>query len=227
MLIRLGYDIQFHVTWGTPFVALLSVHPSREQDLLQPDELRIEPEIPITYYLDSFGNRCARFTAPPGTVTLRNDTLIEDAGKLDAENPNAREVPVQDLPDDVLQFLLASRYCEVDALSSVATELFGSEPPGWGRVQAISTWVNQKVRFGYGLTSTPNATASVATSSTSLLPFVGLSTFPRVTPPVTWATSGCRSHPLRWISAPGSRSIWKAVGGPATPATMHAVSAGC
>jgi transglutaminase-like putative cysteine protease len=158
MLIRLGYDIQFHVTWGTPFVALLSVHPSREQDLLQPDELRIEPEIPITYYLDSFGNRCARFTAPPGTVTLRNDTLIEDAGKLDAENPNAREVPVQDLPDDVLQFLLASRYCEVDALSSVATELFGSEPPGWGRVQAISTWVNQKVRFGYGLTR-PTKTA--------------------------------------------------------------------
>lgn len=158
MLIRLGYDLQFHLSGRTPFVALLSVHPSREQDLVQPDALHLEPKVPICYYLDVFGNRCARFTADPGTVILRDETVIWDSGEPDRENPDAREVPVQDLPDNVLQFLLASRYCEVDALSPVAAELFGGLSSGWSRVGAICSWVNEKVRFGYGL-SRPTKTA--------------------------------------------------------------------
>jgi transglutaminase-like putative cysteine protease len=158
MLIRLGYDLQFRLSGKTPFVTLLSVHPSREQDLLQPDALHLEPRVPICHYLDVFGNRCTRFTADPGILTLRDETLIRDSGEPDRENPDAREVPVQDLPDNVLQFLLASRYCEVDALSPAAAELFGNLPAGWSRVRAICSWVNEKVRFGYGL-SRPTKTA--------------------------------------------------------------------
>ena len=45
MLIRLGYDIQFQIPTSVAMVALLSVHPSRVQDLLEPDELRTEPEL--------------------------------------------------------------------------------------------------------------------------------------------------------------------------------------
>ena len=69
MLIRLGYDLQFQIPWATPFVTLLHVHPSRERDLLEPDELRAEPAVPIRYYVDGFGNRCARFLAQPGTLS--------------------------------------------------------------------------------------------------------------------------------------------------------------
>ncbi|MBV9266520.1 MAG: transglutaminase family protein [Acidobacteriaceae bacterium] len=158
MLIRLGYDIQFYLPQATPFIALLSVHPSRETDLVHPDELKLDPELAVSYYLDVFGNRCARFVAGPGTITLRNDTLMEDSGELDPENPEAREVPVNDLPDELLQFLLPSRYCEVDALAAAAADLFGEVAPGWNRVQAICSWVYQKVRFGYGL-SRPTKTA--------------------------------------------------------------------
>ncbi len=158
MLIRLGYDIQFHLPWATPFVTLLSVHPSRDKDLLQPDELHLEPETPVHYYLDTFGNRCSRFMANAGTIRLRNETLIQDSGELDPENPDAREVPVQDLPDDVLRYLLASRYCEVDALGAAAADLFGNIAPGWSRVRAVTSWVYEKVRFGYGL-SRPTKTA--------------------------------------------------------------------
>jgi hypothetical protein len=45
MLIRLAYDIQFELPAPVPMVALLNVHPSRAQDLLEPDELRVEPEL--------------------------------------------------------------------------------------------------------------------------------------------------------------------------------------
>ena len=44
MLIRLGYDIQFQIPTSVAMVALLSVHPSRACDLLEPDELKTEPD---------------------------------------------------------------------------------------------------------------------------------------------------------------------------------------
>jgi transglutaminase-like putative cysteine protease len=149
MFIRLGYDIEFEIPAAVAMVAMLSVHPSRSADLRAPDEMRIEPEVAVSSYTDHFGNLCTRFVAPQGTLRLSSTTLIEDPGTPDPVAPNAREHPVGELPDDTLIYLLNSRYCEVDRLSNVATELFGGVVPGWGRVQAICDWVNSKVMFGY------------------------------------------------------------------------------
>jgi len=56
---------------------------------------------------------------------------------------------VQDLPPEVLQFLLPSRYCEVDQLGPIAQDLFGWMTPGWTRASAIRDWVHEKVAFNY------------------------------------------------------------------------------
>jgi len=149
MLIRLGYDLQFEIPAPTPMVALLHVHPSRAHNLLEPDELHTEPALDVASYTDAFGNRCARFVAPQGHLRLTSSTLIYDSGALDEVNPNAREVPVGELPTELLCFLLNSRYCEVDRFSNIAFELFGHITPGWGRVQAICDWVHGKVAFSY------------------------------------------------------------------------------
>ena len=97
----------------------------RDRDLLEPDELQIEPKIQVEHYIDSFGNRCARFVAPPGPLRLSSTTLVDDSGDPDPYNWNARESAVGDLPHEVLSFLLNSRYCEVDRFSNIAVELFG------------------------------------------------------------------------------------------------------
>ena len=149
MLIRLGYDIQFDLPLEVPFVTLLNVHPSRKKDLREADEVHTDPGLPVTYYEDSLGNLCGRFTAPPGKLRLFNSTLIDDPGEPDPQNWHAVENPVGQLPEDTLKYLLSSRYCEVDLLSNTAVELFGSAPHGWGRVQAVCGWVNSKVTFGY------------------------------------------------------------------------------
>jgi len=149
MLIRLAYDIQFDIPASVAMVAMLNVHPSRAHDLLQPDELQTEPRLEVSTYIDSFGNRCARFVAPPGPLRLSSSTLIRDSGELDPVNWSARQSAVGDLPDEILRYLLNSRYCEVDRFSSIAFELFGQIEPGWGRVQAICDWVHNKVAFNY------------------------------------------------------------------------------
>jgi transglutaminase-like putative cysteine protease len=134
------------------------VHPSRAGDLLEPDRLRIEPDVKQEQYTDGFGNICCRFTAPAGLIRLWNSTLIEDSGNPDAQDCSAREIPVADLPAETLRFLLSSRYCEVDLLSNTAAQLFGGLAPGWQRVQAICDWVHGNVTFGYEFAS-PTKTA--------------------------------------------------------------------
>lgn len=149
MLIRLGYDIHFDVAHGATFIALLRVHPSRQQDLDQADLVTVSPEMPVTYFEDSFGNLATCLEAPPGSLALTCSTTISDSGELDPFAPDAEELPVAQLPPEVLPYLLNSRYCEVDLLSPVANDLFGQVAPGWSRVEAICGWAKAHVVFDY------------------------------------------------------------------------------
>ncbi len=149
MLIRLGYDIEFEVPHGAAFLTLLRVHPSRQADLDQPDYVRVSPCIPVEDFEDSFGNLATRFLAPAGVVRLSAARLVRDSGELDAADPEAQEVPVHKLPPVTLPYLMNSRYCEVDLMSSIAADLFSGCPPGWSRVQAICDWVKGHLIFDY------------------------------------------------------------------------------
>jgi transglutaminase-like putative cysteine protease len=149
MRIQLGYTIELDLSAPMAVVAVLNVHPSRIKDLLEPDEVHIFPEVQPESYIDIFGNRCVRFLAPQGVLRLSNSTLIEDSGDPDPIPWNAPQIPIEQLPSEAVQFLLASRYCEVDQLSSLAWSLFGHTPQGWPRVQAILDWVHSEVTFGY------------------------------------------------------------------------------
>jgi transglutaminase-like putative cysteine protease len=149
MLIRAAYDIQFEIPARVAMAAMLHVHPTRTQDLLEPDEMQTEPRLPVSSYIDGFGNRCVRFVAPPGPLRLSGSTLVHCPDTPDEVNLSAREMPVGDLPDEVLIYLLNSRYCEVDRFINIAADLFGNLTPGWSRVQAICDWVHLKVKFDY------------------------------------------------------------------------------
>ena len=149
MLIRLGYDIEFNIPQPVAVVALLSVHPSRAPDLFEPDELNIDPMVQKENYFDQFGNRSTRFFAPQGKLHVWNSTLIHDSAEKDLIDYQAQQHPAIDLPVENLTFLMNSRYCEVDRLSNIATDLFGNTAPGWERVQAIVNWVHCRVEFGY------------------------------------------------------------------------------
>jgi len=158
MFIRLGFDIQFETPSPVAMIAMFHVHPSRCADLVEPDEPSITPAVALDEYVDSFGNVCSRFMAPAGRLQLYNSTLIRDSGEPDLEDPDARQLPVEDLPSETLRYLLASRYCEVDRFLDIAGNLFGNTPPGWRRVKAVCDWVQANVTFGYPFAS-PTKTA--------------------------------------------------------------------
>jgi transglutaminase-like putative cysteine protease len=149
MKIRAGYEIAYECPQPTPMLLLLTIHPTREKDLLTPAPMRFDPPVPAEHFRDSFGNVATRITAPAGRLTISSDFVIADPGVPDLVAPEARETPIERLPHDVLPFLLASRYCDVDRLSNTAWNLFGGTPRGWARVQAIVDYVHQRIAFDY------------------------------------------------------------------------------
>lgn len=150
MLIRLGYEIAIECAQDTPVISLLEIHQDRQSDVKRQTKVLTSPNVRSSVYTDRYGNTCRRFLAPAGRFRILYDAEIEDSGLPDEVNTLARETPVQDLPDDVLGYLLGSRYCETDHLSGKAWELFGHLPAGWARVQAIVDYVHNRLSFGYG-----------------------------------------------------------------------------
>jgi transglutaminase-like putative cysteine protease len=149
MRIHAGYDISFDCPQVTPMMLVISVHPSRAGDLLTPGPITVSPGAPLRTYRDQFDNVCTRILAPPGRTTLSTRFDIFDTGLPDEVAWGAVQHKVEDLPDDLLVFLLGSRYCETDRLTDIAWSLFGHVAPGWGRVSAICDFVHQHIKFNY------------------------------------------------------------------------------
>jgi len=149
MQFRVGYELIYDCPQPTPMILTLNIHYSRASDIVVPDHLITNPSIPITAYRDAFGNWCSRIVAPQGQLRLSTDAIVKDTGALDPVATLAQQSLVQDLPEEVLVFLLGSRYCETDLLSEVAWSLFHNAPGGWGRVQSICNFVHQHIVFGY------------------------------------------------------------------------------
>ncbi len=149
MFVRFGYEIVISSVGRVPLLAALNVHSTTTGRLIGLDAVRTDPEVATHEYLDGFGNRITRLTAPGGTLRLWSDCVVEMERTPDVFEPYARQEEIADLPDRVLQFLIPSRYCDSDNISTFAWAQFGWTAPGWPRVQAVVDYVHNETTFGY------------------------------------------------------------------------------
>ena len=236
MLIKIGYEIALRFPIPTPVIHLLHVHPSRRPDLVEPERLSTEPALASEEYYDSFGNRRGRLYAPAGTLRLFSETTIRDSGAPNVYAPTAAQSDISEIPPDALEFLLPSRYCEVDSeLMDFAWRTFLQASPGWERVQAICDFVHGHLQFDYqqaradrtALEAFRGESGFAATSRTWQSRSAGASTFPPGTQPVIWATLECLPFLIRWTSAPGLRFICRGNGTPLMLGTTVVALDGC
>jgi transglutaminase-like putative cysteine protease len=147
--IRIGYDMVYSCAQRVPMILMLNSHYSRASDVVVPDHIRTDPPLPLTAYRDGFGNWCARIVAPIGETRIYGEGIVNDSGLPDEVAPDARQLGVEELPEETLVYLLGSRYCETDRFLAEAWRLFGHFAPGWARVQAICEFVHRHIKFGY------------------------------------------------------------------------------
>ncbi|WP_421827942.1 transglutaminase family protein [Larkinella sp.] len=155
-----GCELLYEVPAPAPVVLMLRPRSGAGQWVIS-EEYQIEPSIPVIEYTDPYGNLCQRLMAPEGKFKIQISLVVETADEIDTA-PGAPFVPVQDLPDDTLQFLLPSRYCQSDRLGALAAEITETALPGYDQVEAIRSWIQTRVTYQYGTSDASTSAVETA-----------------------------------------------------------------
>ncbi|WP_128547893.1 transglutaminase domain-containing protein [Larkinella soli] len=155
MKLYAGCELQYEVPAPVPVVLMLRPRSGAGQWVLS-EEYLLKPGIPVVEYTDLYGNLCQRLLAPAGSFTVHTAVVAETADVIDTA-PGAPFTPVQDLPPDVLHYLLPSRYCQSDRLGPQALDITEGFTPGYDQAEAIRNWIHTHITYQYG---TSDATTS-------------------------------------------------------------------
>ena len=145
MWLRTGCSITFDVSVATPFILMLRPRSAIDQWVAS-ESYNLKPSVPVIEYIDNFGNLCQRLIAPPGEFTVctsANIMTVEDI----AVSSGAPFNEVQTLPDEVLTYLLPTRYCESDKFIELGREVTALATPGYDQVAAIVAWIRDNISF--------------------------------------------------------------------------------
>ena len=107
----------------------------------------------------SSGTRAGGSPCPPVGRSSRTRPPSPTRPASTTSTEARRDRAPAELPDDVLIFLLPSRYCPSDLLAQHAYNTFGALESGWNRVDSISGWTHDHVTFDYAASS-PSKTAA-------------------------------------------------------------------
>ena len=141
-------------------VLLLRPQTGLGQDV-KTSQLSIEPQVEVREVKDAFGNILQRTVLTSGQSVITSTCTVETPDEI-AVDPNAAFTLVQNLPDDVLQYLLPSRYCESDKLLKMATSITKGITPGYPQAEAIRSWIYRKLRYKYGVSNASTSAIETA-----------------------------------------------------------------
>jgi transglutaminase-like putative cysteine protease len=158
-MVRLKFFIELHYEIAdqtSDFIFNIQAAQTSCQSVVV-ENLQVMPHVAVTLFTDpTNGNRYAPLRAEPGTFTVRYDATVDIAHHI-ASPDSVWEVPIAQLPAEVLAYIYPSRYCQSDRLQQLANTEFGALRPGYWRVRAIQDWVHGRTRFASG---SSNATTS-------------------------------------------------------------------
>ena len=145
MFLRIGYELQFDLSAATHLLLLLHTHPGSYAGVLQrPGGDRDRSGIADRCVLRPVRQSRGAVQAAAGKLRISYDNVAVDTGEIEPRIDGQRLHPLDELPNDVLPYLLSSRYCEVDRLSQFAWDLFGNTPATHERVLAVMDWVHSR-----------------------------------------------------------------------------------
>lgn len=162
MRLTAGCQLNFEAQARSPLILMLRPRSGASQTIIA-DQWQLKPDLPTVEYLDLYGNACDRLLVPAGSLQIISTVTADTADAIDV-NPNAAFVPVQSLPDEVLHFLLPSRYCQSDLLGELAREIVAGIDSGYDQVEAIRRWIHQHIDYQYDTSDA--STSAIDTAQT-------------------------------------------------------------
>ena len=211
MKLRVSCNLRFQVTEAS--VLILMLRPYRGiQQWINREVYTIKPAIPMLESTDSFGNSCQRLVAPVGDFLIHTSAEVMVIDRIESA-PGASFVEIQQLPNEVLPFLLPSRYCESDRLGDLAREITFDTLPGYDQVSKITQWVRSNINYLPGSSEIPLSAVEVRQVGHGVcrdlaqlaIALAEVSAYPRA---LSWVI--CITWNL-WICMPGWRLCWRSM----------------
>ena len=159
MLLQTSCKLTFNIALPTPFVLMLRPR-SGAQQWVSSEEYLLLPSAPAVEFTDDYGNLCQRLVAPKGEFKIQTSARVKTTDWIDVK-PGGEFVSVQNLPNDVLKYLLPSRYCKSDRFGELATQVSAGHKPGYDQVEAINQWLQESIRYEPGSSFEPLSAAEI------------------------------------------------------------------
>ena len=134
-----------------PMITILRPRSGQTQWIIS-DRYELEPWVRVSEFIDSYGNLCQRLIVPQGEMRIAVEVTIEVEEQI-AVAPDAPQTPITELPDNILHYLLQSRYCPSDKMQEKALAVVGTAPPGYAQAEKIRAWVHKNLTYRYGVSS--------------------------------------------------------------------------
>jgi transglutaminase-like putative cysteine protease len=166
MKLKVACQLDYDSQENAPLILMLRPQNGLKQQLIEENYL-LTPNIPISEYQDVYGNLCQRIIAPLGKLNIKTSSIFEVSDVLETDF-EAGFVPVENLPNEAIIYLLPSRYCESDKLSNLAFEIVQNLPLGYHQVESIRLWVKNHVAYEYGRSSSSTSAYDVSISKTGV-----------------------------------------------------------
>ena len=162
-MIQLKFAIDLHYEiLDNPSDFIFNIHAAQTRcQSVVAEQLTVSQPVATVVYTDpTYGTRYLRVRGDPGNLDIHYEATVEIRHHVDSPG-RLMEVPVAELPADVLHYIYPSRYCQSDRLRKFGAREFGHLRQGYWRVQAISDWVRQRTTFTSG--SSNSSTSAVDT----------------------------------------------------------------
>ena len=145
MRVRVSCDLEMQLEVETPLILMLRPRSSALQ-WVEKETYTFSHPVTVVEYQDIFGNLCQRCVAPAVKFGIHTSAEVETPERMD-ELPGAPFVNIQDLPLDVLSYLVPTRYCESDRLGEFTRETVSNTLLGYNQVAAITQWISGNVSY--------------------------------------------------------------------------------
>lgn len=153
MRLRISCDIKFEISTPTPFILMLRPR-SGAQQWIEREKYIMTPGVPVSEFMDNYGNLCQRLIAQPGMFSISTSSDVITSNSID-QTFGAPFVEIQNLPDSVLCYLLPSRYCESDCFNEMAATITQGQTIGYNQVSTIANWLRGNISFLPGSNNQP------------------------------------------------------------------------
>jgi transglutaminase-like putative cysteine protease len=139
-------DLDYESGDGTTLILNIEAQRTSRQVILHEEFIAPAGASIDAHEVPETGNRYRRLILPKGSHAIAYRAEVETRPALD-DVADVPEVPVSQLPFDVLPHLYPSRYCQSDKVSRFAWREFGSIANGHEKVEAICNWIYENVDY--------------------------------------------------------------------------------